>query len=185
MKNIPFPGILVLLFVLTGLAFAETTEPVNIEATEPAYAETTEPVYVDIDIKAQSCPNPMNVSGKGVLPVAVLGAEEFDVNLVDVATLELEGVPVLPEKYEFEDVASPFFDNFLNENCFDCTEEGPDGFPDLIIYFDTGEVADALSPVEDGDCLYLTVTGFLTDGMRIEGSDSLRIIKKKPEKEVH
>ena len=34
---------------------------------------------VPIDIKPQSCPNPLNVNSKGVLPVAILGTDTFDV----------------------------------------------------------------------------------------------------------
>jgi len=163
MKKMTLLGILLSIIALAGVS----------------YAGVTGPVFVDIDIKPQSCPNPLNVKSKGVLPVAILGAEDFDVSLVDVSTLELEGVPALSDKYEFEDVASPFYDTFLNDNCFDCTEEGPDSFLDLIIYFESQQIADVISPVEDGECLYPTLTGFLTDGIRIEGSDSLRIIKKK------
>ena len=42
---------------------------------------------VDIDIKPTSCPNPLNVKSKGVLPVAILGTASFDVNDVDVSTV--------------------------------------------------------------------------------------------------
>ena len=58
-----------------------------------------------IDIKPQSCPNPLNVKKKGVLPVAILGTADFDVNEVDPATVELEGVA--PLRWDWEDVATP------------------------------------------------------------------------------
>ena len=64
----------------------------------------------------------------------------------------------------------------------DVITHADDSFLDLIIYFESQQIADAISPVEDGDCLYLTITGFLTDGIRIEGSDSSKIIKKKQDK---
>jgi hypothetical protein len=47
---------------------------------------------VPINIKPGSCPNPLNVKNKGVLPVAILGMEEFDVPMIDVASIRLEGV---------------------------------------------------------------------------------------------
>jgi hypothetical protein len=44
-----------------------------------------------IDIKPQSFPNPLNVKSKGVLPVAILGTEDFDVSEIDVSSILLEG----------------------------------------------------------------------------------------------
>ena len=40
-------------------------------------------LQVPIDIKPGSCPNPINVKSKGVLPVAVVGNSSFDVTQVD------------------------------------------------------------------------------------------------------
>jgi hypothetical protein len=34
---------------------------------------------VPVDIKPRSCPNPMNVTERAVLPAAILGTEDFDV----------------------------------------------------------------------------------------------------------
>ncbi|MHC4346223.1 MAG: hypothetical protein ACYSUP_16230, partial [Planctomycetota bacterium] len=41
---------------------------------------------VAVDIKPQSCPNPFNIKSKGVLPVAILGTDEFDVEDVNTAS---------------------------------------------------------------------------------------------------
>ncbi|MHC4648611.1 MAG: hypothetical protein ACYTBJ_24405, partial [Planctomycetota bacterium] len=40
------------------------------------------PVQVAVDIKPGSCPNPLNLASRGVLPVAVLGSEDFDVSSI-------------------------------------------------------------------------------------------------------
>ena len=40
-----------------------------------------------IDIKPGSDPNCININGHGVIPVAILGSEDFDVSLVDPDTL--------------------------------------------------------------------------------------------------
>jgi hypothetical protein len=67
---------------------------------------------VFVDIKPGSCPNPFNVKSKGVLPVAILGAEDFDVTMIDPSEILLsrdgieEGVP--PLRWSYEDVATPF-----------------------------------------------------------------------------
>jgi hypothetical protein len=115
-----------------------------------------------VDIKPTSCPNPLNVKDKGVLPVAILGTEGFDVGQIDPATVELEGVA--PLRWEWEDVATPFEPFVGKEDCFaDCNEEGPDGHMDLTLKFKAQEVVAALGEVEDGDCLVLHLPGNLTE----------------------
>ena len=126
---------------------------------------------VFVDIKPTSCPNPLNVKSKGVLPVAILGTEDFDVLDIAPATLKLEGVA--PLHFSYEDVATPFD----GELC-DCHEAGPDGYLDLTLKFDTQEIVGALGRVVDGDELELILTGEDVDGIPIEGSDCIRVIKK-------
>jgi hypothetical protein len=65
-------------------------------------------IPVDIDIKPGSCPNPLNLKSKGVLPVAILGSEDLDVSTIDVDTIRLEGVA--PLRSRLEDVATPVVD---------------------------------------------------------------------------
>jgi hypothetical protein len=61
---------------------------------------------VALDIKPGSCPNPLNTVSRGVLPVAILGAADFDVTQIDLSTIQLEGVP--PLRSSLEDVSGPF-----------------------------------------------------------------------------
>lgn len=138
-------------------------------------------VILDMDIKPQSCPNPLNVKNQGVLPVAILGTPDFDVSEVDLDTVKLEGID--PLRWAFEDVATPL--ETLIEGvtpCFNCTEEGPDGFLDLTLKFDTQSILSTLGfsttvlveePLEiapeDGQCVPLKLTGKLSDGMPIWG----------------
>lgn len=133
-----------------------------------------QPVWlVNVDIKPQSCPNPLNVKGKGVLPVAILGSTTLDVMDIDVASIRLEGVAAIRSNYE--DVATPVLDG---EEC-ECTTEGPDGYPDLTLKFNTQEIVDAIGQVGDGDVLSLLLTGNLRGiEIPIEGTDCIRIIKK-------
>jgi hypothetical protein len=127
---------------------------------------------VPVDIKPESCPNPLNVKSKGVLPVAILGTEDFDVTEVDPATVMLEGVA--PLRWDWEDVATP-------SESEECTTAGPDGYLDLTLKFDNQEVAAALGAVGDGDVLVLRLTGNLLaefGGTPILGEDVIIIIKK-------
>jgi DNA-binding beta-propeller fold protein YncE len=132
---------------------------------------------VDLDVNPTSCPNPLNVKSKGVLPAAITGSETLDVNDIDVATLRLEGVS--PLRSAIEDVAAPFASDIQDPpERDDCTTDGPDGFTDLTLKFDTQAIVAALGAVNDGDVLVLTLTGELLDGTPIEGQDVVWIKQK-------
>jgi uncharacterized repeat protein (TIGR01451 family) len=108
-----------------------------------------------IDIKPGSCPNPLNTKSKGVLPVAILGTEDFDVLEIDPASIRLES-SAAPIRSSYEDVATPITDG---EEC-DCTEDGPDGYLDLMLKFENQEIVDAElfdgTPVESQDCVIIS-----------------------------
>jgi len=126
-----------------------------------------------IDIKPQSCPNPLNTKSKGVLPVAILGTEEFDVMMVDPSTVLLEGVPAL--RWAFEDVSTPVEPDA--DSC-DCTTDAGDGYMDMTLKFDNQSIVEALGPVEDGEVRMLTLTAMTYDGREIQGKDCVHIIHK-------
>ena len=123
-------------------------------------------IRVTVDVKPMSWPNPLNVNSKGVLPVAILGTEDFDVTQIDPATILLEGVA--PLRWALEDVGTP-----------GDPLAGPDGITDLSLKFDTQEIVAALGLVNDGDIVVLHLTGTESGGTPIEGEDVVRIIKKK------
>jgi len=133
---------------------------------------------VPVDIKPQACPNPLNVTSRGVLPVAILGTSGFDVTQVDAASLLLQGVP--PLRSALEDVGTLFAPFTGKQNPLDCTTGGPDGFIDVVLVFDTKVVAAALGPVSIGDVLVLKLTGNLKSqfgGMPIVGEDVVMIVR--------
>jgi hypothetical protein len=140
-------------------------------------------IPVSVDIKPQSCPNPLKLTSKGVLPVAVLGTEEFDVAEIDPATVKLsrEGVDedgVSPLRWAYEDVAKPF----KGELC-DCHELGADGYMDLTLKFDTPELVEKLQLTDvAGETIALTLTGNLREefgGTPIRGEDCARVLNEK------
>ena len=150
---------------------------------EKAVPERVLSVYVDI--KPGSCPNPFNIKTKGVLPVAVLGTEDFDVTTIDPATIQLtrEGyeVGVSPLRWSYEDVATPF----EGELC-ECHDLNGDGYMDLTLKFKTQEVKDTLElEVEAGNTVPLLVTGNLKeeDGETpIVGSDCIWVLQTDKKK---
>jgi hypothetical protein len=130
---------------------------------------------VGLNIKPGSCPNPLNVKSRGVLPMAILGSEDFDVHSIDIASIRLAGVA--PIRSGYEDVATPLSD----ANECECSTEGPDGFLDLTLKFETQKIVEAIGEVDDGDELMLELTGVLSDETLIEGSDCVIIRgKHKP-----
>lgn len=143
---------------ITGMAFGPTPESVT---------------AVSFDIKPGGCPNPLNIKSKGVLPAAILGAEDFDVNSIDAASIRLAGVAAIRSGYE--DVSSPAADS----NECECSEDGGDGFVDLTLKFDTQEIVAAIGDVNNSDELILELEGVLSDGTAIEGSDCIIIVGVK------
>ncbi len=128
---------------------------------------------VAVDIKPGSCPNPVNVKSKGVLPIAILGTDDYDVTTIDIASIRLAGVEPLRSGYE--DVATPVSDN----NDCNCITEGPDGLLDLTLKFETRRIVNAIGDVNHGDVLTLQLTGVLYDTIPyetlIEGADCILI----------
>ncbi len=142
-------------------------------------AEPREPeplLEVPVDIKPTSCRNPLNVKSKGVLPVAILGFDSFDVSQIDITTILLEGVA--PLRWSMEDVATPYEPFTGKEDAFDCTEAGPDDYVDLTLKFSRQAIIAALGEVSDGDVLVLTLSGKLLDGTEFTGEDVVVILKK-------
>ncbi|HEM61926.1 MAG TPA: hypothetical protein ENO24_06515 [Chloroflexi bacterium] len=109
---------------------------------------------VAIDIKPGSEPNAINLSANGIIPVAILGSADFDVNDVDPTTVTLEGAALrLKGKSgnygSFEDVNG-------------------DGYLDLVVHIVDFIVSDGATTA--------TLTGSLWDGTPIEGTDSIVIV---------
>jgi hypothetical protein len=142
-------------------------------------------LLTDIDIKPGSCPNSYNRNSHGVLPVALLGTENFDVTQVDLDSLLLirkdgEGGSVAPNfgppgpTPTIEDAATPF----AGEEQCDCHEETGDGIDDLMLHFRTDDVVAnlELNDFAPGAFVSLTLVGALLDGTPFEGDDCVRLV---------
>lgn len=167
--------LLLLLLMVFGMVFL--LMPYNILAIETQAIDVSETNYVFVDIKPGSCPNPLNIKSRGVLPVAILGTAGFDVEQIDIATIRLLGVA--PIRSRLEDVATPFSEEITT--CQDCTGLGPDGYMDLTLKFRTQEIVAALGTVTDSQCVVLELTGNLKEefgGTSIVGEDVVLILKK-------
>ena len=133
---------------------------------------TVEPLAIEVDVKPQSCPNPIKPNSNGVLPVAILGTDSFDVTQVDVDSITLDGVS--PIRHSIKDVAAPHQVPTVPQPD-SCTDEGPDGFDDLTLKFNMQEIVAALGAVSKGDVISVELEGQLLDGTPIEGYDIIII----------
>gem|GEM_PF-2110801 len=142
------------------------------------------PANAFLDIKPGSCPNPLNRASHGILPVAVVGSETFDVTAIDVYSVGLSradgiGGAVAPNEgppgphSTFEDMATPF----EGEPC-DCHALEGDGIIDLSLKFRTDDLVDVLE-LDDllpGALVELVLSGTLADGGEFVASDCVRIV---------
>jgi hypothetical protein len=133
-----------------------------------------------VDIKPESCPNPINTKSGGVLPVSIVGTNEFNpATDLDLATINILGVE--PLSIIVEDVATPFADDLDLTTCESCIEEGADGIDDLSLKFSKKDVIEALlgvfEEVENGQCILLEVQAESDDGTgTLIGEDVVRIL---------
>ena len=112
-----------------------------------------------------------------LLPVALVGTEDFDVTTVDTASILLsradgKGGAAAPLSTLLKDTATPFD----GELC-DCHKLRGDGITDLSMQFGIDEVALALllKDLSVGSELELVVTGTLLDGTPFTASDCIVI----------
>jgi CSLREA domain-containing protein len=142
------------------------------------------PPAAALDIKPGSCPNSFNRKSHGVLPVAVVGGEDFDVGMIDLASISLSradgtGTSVAPNQGPpgphpvFADVAAPFD----GDPC-DCHDAGGDGHMDLSLHFRTDEVVEhlELDALPSGALVELSIDGTLLDGTSFVASDCVRLV---------
>jgi hypothetical protein len=165
----------------TAVTFTATDASGN-SATCSASVTVTEaapPSNVVLDIHPGSCVNPLQVRKQGVIPAAVLGSGDFDVHMIDVSSLLLEGVA--PLRHGYEDVGTPPAPGADPCSCDDARpkdeedEEDGDGIVDLTLKFPAPEVVAAISEAADGERRPLTLTGKLMDGTPFEAVDCMTI----------
>lgn len=144
-----------------------------------------------VDVHPTSCPNPVNTTSNGVVPAAILGTGDFDVNDINVSAgvkMQLRsdygvaGTPfVSGYNFAFEDVSTPedlsAYNGICNLPKGACNEYGPDGYLDLTVKFPTQSkggsygVADLLSGFAKGTAVTVIISWKMNNGQEWFGRD--------------
>ena len=112
-------------------------------------------IDVTIDVRPDSTENPVNPGSNGMLPVALLGSESFDVKDVDPDSLAL-GVNAAPAaEIEYADANG-------------------DGWMDLVAHYHTPETGTAYGDTS------MCLTGATMDGVELAGCDAIRTVPQSP-----
>lgn len=131
-------------------------------------------ISVAFDVHPGSCPNPIQLRRNGVIPTAILGSSDLDIQNIDVSTVTLEGVS--PVGYAYSDVATPFdpiMDKPLESSA--CHTLGSDGYEDLTLRFNAQEIIGTFGDVSSGDVIKVKIRGKMLDGSDFEGEDVIII----------
>ena len=137
---------------------------------------------VPVDIIPGSCPNLLAVSKRGVVAVAILGTDRFDVSRINRNSIRLLEV-VQPVQSNVRDVATPYrlftWDaSGTGLEADSCTDEGPDGKPDLVLTFEKKDLLKALGSVKTGAVLVVRLTARDQSGASLVGQDVVVISRK-------
>jgi len=132
------------------------------ESSATIVFELEKNVVVPTDIKPGSDPNSINTKSMGVVPVAILGSEDFDVTTIDVTTLAFGPSGAAPA-HDLTD------SDTYNDHIQDVND---DGFDDLVSHYKQKETGIAC-----GDTA-AQITGALNDGTPLIGEDSVNPICK-------
>lgn len=141
-------------------------------------------LVVPLDILPRRCPNRISIESRRPVPVAIVGADTFDVMQIDPDSLVLRradgvggSVRLVAGKpgrgITIKDVATPFDGDLCG-----CHKRHGDGIDDLVAVFSMGDMAEVLqlNSARRGEQVMLTVSGLLLDGNPFEASDCILIM---------
>ena len=109
---------------------------------------------IGIDVRPGNESNPINPKSRGVLPLAILGSEDFEVSSADVTTLVLDPYGI-PSVHSIDS---------------DHSDSNGDGFSDLLVHFHIEETEVEFSSSE------VCVSGETVAGITFSGCDTVRVV---------
>ena len=146
---------------------------------KPAFTEVQQRY---LDIKPESCVNPLNITSSGKVTMAILGSFDFDVTNIVRNSLLLLG-DLAPAHIFVENVSAPPTDGEFS--CGVCYGP-PDGYADLVMQFYVEDIVEILKErMKPEDWLpdtriELTLKGYFNDesnNYKFEASDCVELIR--------
>jgi len=156
---------------------------VNGDETDPIPDNNTASITVsvieiatemEIDIRPGSDRSPLNLRGKGTLPVAILGATNFDVHDIDVSTVRF-GVDGDNQKPEHHKKGHGKGHDKKSGHIADVNRDGIDN---MVLHFKSHGLGIDRSVEQQGGLVTLILTGELEDGTSFDGEDTVTIVGK-------
>ncbi|MCH8053383.1 MAG: hypothetical protein IH895_04930, partial [Planctomycetes bacterium] len=134
-------------------------------------------------VKQGACPAPVNPNSNGVIPMLLVGDEDFDVNNVDLASLELrrcdgagEAATPLADHTEVDDLNHPFAGEVGCGECACNDNQESDGISDLKLKFRTDTTLAALGLTASGGVTTVELTGSMLDGSTFVARDCVVVV---------
>jgi hypothetical protein len=102
--------------------------------------------------------------------------------VTDVVPDSIRLLEIAPVRSEQRDIATPYrlyrwWTRGKQLKADNCTDQGPDGNLDLVLYFNKEDILKAVGSTRSGDLLILRITGRHKSGARLSGQD-VAVIQK-------
>jgi hypothetical protein len=157
---------------------------------DTAQITITIPPTAAVDIKPGSCPNPINVKSRGVIPMAILGSADLIVSSINEESIYLTNgaldasaklIKVYPIRKAYEDVGTPFEPLGVKDDRLACHNLDGDGQTDMTLKFLTEDVVAAfkLTEAPDRSTQEWFIMFEMDGGTQMVGSDVVWILNKE------
>ncbi|MCH8963317.1 MAG: lamin tail domain-containing protein [Planctomycetes bacterium] len=134
-------------------------------------------------VKQGSCPARVNPNSNGVIPMLLVGDEDFDVNNVDLGSLELRRcdgaggtATPLADHTHVVDLNHPFGGEVGCGECACNDDQSSDGIGDLSLKFRTSTTLEALGLSAGDGVVTVELTGSMVDGSTFVARDCVVIV---------
>jgi len=138
---------------------------------------------ISLDYRPRRNPNYLKIKKEHKrVSLAINGTEDFDVNDIDVSSLNILGLE--PEKLVYKDVSTPYDDYLSKQSHRDGADPVSDGYTDLLLRYSAEEFREAIGTLVHGETVVVELEGNLLDGTEIRGMDVFMIRNGKDKEPV-
>lgn len=149
-------------------SFVRSSHPdvsgINFGLTSMTFCPVLDRIPIDIDVKPGSDPNSINLQSNGVIPVAIMTTDDFDVLEIDDETLRFG-----------DDDHVCVVDDGIAPVRVRLNDVDRDGDLDLLVFFSTAQARGVFSR----DSFIADLTGSTLGGVPFSGMDLVRVVPPK------